>query len=161
MDALIDKLNESVAKDIASSKDFAQPANGSTGQPTAFQSTLDNSMNERMLDKIRENYGTDMPNQMTVLSAENIHIETANVEGVKETGAGDQFYGMFKNVNRDLLSLDSTIELLTSPGVKVTPRQMLAMQAGIANTSIMAEGFSKLTDGVSKGIQNIVQTPMG
>ncbi len=159
MDAFIDKLNQTVAKDVQTSKDFAPPASGGgSGQVTAFQSTLDNSMNDRMLEKMRESYGSDLPNQMTVLSAENIHVETAKLEDVKGTSAGDQFFGMFKSVNRDMISLDSTIEMLTSPGVKISPRQMLAMQAGIANTSIMAEGFSKLTDGVSKGIQNIVQT---
>ena len=101
------------------------------------------------------------PPKISFYSAENIKVQTEGSEIQKTGGKDSQYFDMFKEMNKDLLSLDSAIETLTTPGLKVNPRQLLALQAGVANTTIMAEGFSRFTDAISRGIQTIVQTQVG
>lgn len=156
MDPVIKKLNQIAQRKLSQGSQLTKP-----GGESPFRKTLDKSMMDRLLDKMQENYGNKAQNEMTVISAENIHVETRTVEVEKSFGSTEKYFDMFKEMNKDLLSLDSAIETLTTPGFKMNPRQLLAIQAGIANTTIMAEGFSRFTDAVARGIQTIVQTQVG
>lgn len=155
MDPIISKLNQQA---IQKMQNNIRPSDPYTQGPSPFQQKFDNTMAERMLEKIREDYGPAQKD-MTVLSAENINVTANRPEmGGLPTSVSDKYYDLFKGMNRDLLSLDSAIETLNTPGVKISPRQLLAFQAGIGSTMIMAEGFSRFTEAVNRGIQTIVQT---
>lgn len=163
MDPLTSKLNKQVFEKIKKSSDFSEAPFKQDN--TNFQSTFDDKMATRMLEKLREDSGSSEKTEVTVISADDIKITNANPEfgniSSKPANASDQFFSTFKDLNKDLLSLDSALEALTTPGLKMSPRQLLAMQAGIANTSILAEGFSKFTDAVARGVQTVIQTQVG
>src|SRR3989338_3894338 len=162
VDPLISKLNQIAAQTIKSttpSPDL-KPGTLTTSTNPSFQTTFDQTLADRMMDKMKEDYGSTQ-GDMNVVSAENIKVQTEGSEIQKTGGKDSQYFDMFKEMNKDLLSLDSAIETLTTPGLKVNPRQLLALQAGVANTTIMAEGFSRFTDAISRGIQTIVQTQVG
>ena len=155
MDPLIAKLNQAVAAQIEIPKGFANAPGGEAG---GFQSTLDSKMSERLMEKIMGDSGASQ--QMNVLSANDVHVETQlndSIKGNKIEGS-NQYFEMFKNVNRDMISMDSAIETLTTPGIKLQPRQLLALQAGVSQASVYAETFSKLTSTLAQNIQTLVQT---
>lgn len=156
MDAIVSQLNKVAQEKLKNTSPMPKESGaGSSG----VQKTFDQTMADRMLEKI-QNDGIDK-SEVNAISAQDIHVETMNPEiaaSSKPASGSEKYFDMFKGMNRDLVSLDAAIETLTTPGVKITPRQMLALQAGIANTSIMAEGFSRFTDAVAKGIQTVVQT---
>ncbi|MBI2339091.1 MAG: hypothetical protein HYU99_01830 [Deltaproteobacteria bacterium] len=157
MDPIIGKLNRVATEKIKGA------SQGKVGAPeTSFKQTLDQTMTDKLIEKMRETYAGSAPNEMTAVSAENIKVTTAGPEmGTTNAEGTDQFFQTFKEMNKDLLSLDSALETLTTPGLKLSPQQLLAMQAGIANTTLMAEAFSRFTDSVARGIQTIVQTQVG
>lgn len=156
MDAIVSQLNKVAQEKLKNTSPLPKEGGGAS---SGVQKTFDQTMSDRMLEKI-QNDGIDK-SEVNAISANDIHVETMNPEiaaGGKPASGSEKYFDMFKGMNRDLVSLDAAIETLTTPGVKITPRQMLALQAGIANTSIMAEGFSRFTDAVAKGIQTVVQT---
>ncbi len=159
MDPIITKLNQVAQEKI---KQVSTPSStGQSGKPD-FNSQFDQTLADKLLEKMQESYGSDAQPELTALSADDIQIEVAGKEsGEASFSSGEKYFDMFKDMNKDLVSLDAAIETLTTPGLKITPRQMLALQAGIANTTIMAEGFSRFTDAVARGIQTIVQTQVG
>lgn len=157
MDPLITKLNEAAQQKLT--KPAATPA--PTEGPSAFAQQLDNNIAERFLEKMQTE-NLDPSNNMTVLSGDDIKIESKNPELAKSSSSpSERYFDMFKEMNRDLLGVDAALETLTTPGLKITPRQMLTLQAGIANVQIMGEAFSKFTDAIARGIQTIVNTPLG
>lgn len=161
MDPIISKLNEVIQKRVQNIPTTG-PVPLERDQPSSFQSKFDAKMAERLMDNVRESYGATEQNQMKVLSVEDIHVQTkGEVQPSRDADFSEKFFSMFKEMNKDLLSLDSAIETLTTPGIKLSPRQLLAMQAGIANTTILAEGFSRFTDSIARGIQTIVNTQLG
>ena len=158
MDPIIGKLNKIAQEKIKGA------SSGKVGAPdSSFKQTCDQTMTDKLIDKMRESYAGAAPNEMTAVSAENIKVAVSGEEmgAGQTTGSDQQFFDPFKEMNKDLLSLDSALETLTTPGLKLTPQQLLAMQAGIANTTLMAEAFSRFTDSVARGIQTIVQTQVG
>ncbi|EKD42203.1 MAG: hypothetical protein ACD_73C00269G0001 [uncultured bacterium] len=158
MDPLIAKLNQAVLSQIETPKSFTSAPGFQSGETSNFQATLDNKWTDKLMEKVMGG-GSDQ-NQMKVLSADNIHVETKTGEmaNSQKIGVGDQYFDMFKNINRDMLSVDSAVETLSAPGVKLTPQQLLGLQAGISQVSIYAESFSKLTSTVAQGINSLVQT---
>lgn len=152
MDPIIQKLNQQVTEKLNKSTGVTE------GEPSAFQQTYDKTVAERLLDKMKESY--DVSSQgVSALSAENIHVNTFNpeVQG-KNFNPSDQFSDMFKKMNKDLNSLDATLEVLTTPGIQLNARQLLAYQAGISNITITAEGFSRFADATTRGIQTLWNT---
>ncbi len=159
MDAVTAKLNQLAQEQIKNSLKSPEFQGGGNNQIKGG-SDFDQKLAERLLDKLKEDMSGAQ--EVTALSAEDIHVETSGVEfGENKLATEDRVFDMFKEMNKDLTSLDAAIETITTPGVKMSPRQLLALQAGIANTTIMAEAFSKFTDGVARGIQTIVQTQVG
>lgn len=154
MDPIISKLNQAAAEKIL--KGNLPPV--SVEETSGFQKTFDKTLADRMLDKMKEGSGVGQQN-MTVLSAENIQITTHNPEmsGKQESGVSGEFFDVFKDMNRSLLSMDSTLETLTTPGVKVSPQELLAMQAGVGSTTVMVEMVSRGIDSGARGIQSLVQ----
>ena len=153
MDPIIAKLNQQVTEKVRNSSVAPQE-----GEPSAFQQTLDNSFAERLLDKMKESFDvTPAQGELNALSADQIHVNTANAE-IPTEGSQEKFFGMFKEMNRDLINLDATLEIMTHPGFKPKAHELIAFQAGIANTQIMAEGFSRFVDAVSRGINTVVNT---
>ena len=160
MDPIIAKLNEQAIRKV-SENTVGIPAGPATGG-SEFQKTFDNTMAERLLDKMRESFDSESQSGIKALSADDVHVVVTDSEVAKDDiTSGDRFFDSFKDMNRDLLSLDSALETLSAPGLKLNPRQLLAFQAGIANTTLMAEGFSRFTDTIARGIQTIVQTQVG
>lgn len=157
MDPIASKLGQLAHEKIRSSIQIPDAATG--GKPQV-QSAFDQTLAERLLEKLK---GNDMSGaqDVTALSADDIKVQTVNEMGEGRLATEDRLFDMFKSMNKDMTSLDSAIETLTTPGVSMSPRQLLSLQAGIANTSIMAEAFSKFTDGVARGMQTIVQTQVG
>lgn len=157
MDPIIGKLNK-----IAQEKIRGTSQGNGGPQESSFKQTFDQTMTDKLIDKMRETYAGSAPNEMTAVSAENIKVTVnGEMDAAQTTGSDQPFFDTFKEMNKDLLSLDSALETLTTPGLKMTPQQLLAMQAGIANTTLMAEAFSRFTDSVARGIQTIVQTQVG
>lgn len=157
MDPLIAKLNQAVLSQIETPKSFTNAPNFQPGETSNFQATLDNKWTDKLMEKVM---GGGDQNQMKVLSADNIHIETKTGEMAKsqKVGMDNQYFDMFKNLNRDMLSIDSAVETLSAPGVKLTPQQLLGLQAGISQVSIYAESFSKLTSTMSQSLNQLIQT---
>lgn len=153
MEPIVNQLNQVATQKLQKN---VQPL---TSEASPFQNVLDQSLTDRLLETMQEQMSADNKNEMTVLSAENIHIETSQsgeLSGIVEgegNGLGNKFFNLFKDLNKDVLSLDSAIETLTTPGVQFTPRQILALQAGVSHATIMAEGFTKTIDGFAKALQ--------
>jgi len=159
MDPIVSKLNQAAQEKIKNA--VRSPSEYAGGGKASVQTSFDQTLAERLMEKLKEN---DMSGaqDMNAISADDIHVETVGGEiGEGRIASEDRVFDMFKTMNKDMTSLDSAIETLTTPGISMSPRQLLSLQAGIANTSIMAEAFSKFTDGVARGIQTIVQTQVG
>lgn len=156
MEPIVNQLNQIATQKLQKN---VQPL---TSEVSPFQNVLDQSLTDRLLETMQGQMSSENKNEMTVLSAENIHIETSQSgelsSGMAEggDGLGDKFFNLFKDVNKDMLSLDSAIEALTTPGVKFSPSQILALQAGVSNATIMAEGFTKTIDGFAKATQTVL-----
>ncbi len=153
MEPVVTKLNQVAASTIKKS-DLAKAP--SSSPKIDFQSQFDKTLTDRLLEKLHED--SHPKNNVTVLSANDVRVEVGKSELGDKKGAGEKYFDMFKSMNKDLVSLDATIETLSMPGVSIHPRQLLTVQAGIANMSILAEGFSRFTDSIGRGIQTIVQT---
>lgn len=152
MEPIVNQLNQVATQKL---KKNVEPL---TSEVSPFQNILDQSLTDRLLETMQEQMSSETKNEMTVLSAENIHLEVSHPEELSLAGEqnnlSDKFFNLFKEVNQDMLSLDSAIEALTTPGVKFKPSQILALQAGVSNATIMAEGFTKAVDGVARAIQS-------
>lgn len=153
MDPVITKLNKLAGEKVGQ---FSPTREAGLDKPY-FKKSFDQTMTERLLERIKGDYGAG--NEMTVLSAENIHVKTQSAEvETKSFSATEKYFDLFKEMNSDILSLDSAIETLSTPGFKVSPHQLLSLQAGVAQATIMAEAVSRATDTVARGIQTIVNT---
>lgn len=158
MDPIISKLNEIAQKKVKESS-----STGTTGvEGSQFQKKLDSTFAERLLERLQ---GTDSPSNQTelkALSAQDIHVEVQNVEVAgKESTPQDKFFGLFEEMNSEVLKLDAAVETLADPGIKLTPRDITMLQITTANSTLLAEGFSRFTESVARGIQTIVQTQVG
>lgn len=154
MDAIMTQLNKQMTEKVRSSVVSPDSQGGATPGVSKFDQTFN--------QKILERFSADSPTakgDVTAISAKDVHVETKTIESnLKTTSPKEKGYEMFTSMNRDLVNLDATIDALSAPGVKLSPRQLLAMQAGVANTSMMAETFSRFTDSVARGIQTVIQT---
>ncbi len=155
MDPIINKLNQAVSQKLQQSTPAA-PSTKESSSP--FQQTLDQNYTDRIMDKLKEDYAMGPKSSMQVLSADDVHVNNQSAElGENQGKSGDQIADLFKGMNRDMVNLDATIETLTTPGVKLTTSQLFALQAGVANTGLMAECFTRFVDSVAGGIKQIVQ----
>lgn len=155
MDPIINKLNQAVSQKLQQSTPAA-PSPKETSSP--FQQTLDQNYTDRIMEKLKEDYAMDPKNSMQVLSADDVHVSNQSAElGENQGKSANNIGDLFKGMNRDMVNLDATIETLTTPGVRLSPPQLLALQAGVANTGLMVETFSRFVDSVSSGIKSIVQ----
>lgn len=161
MDPLISKLNQQISDKIKN-KPIAPGESG--GQNVSFEKVLSEKRNETQALNL-DNLVNEPKTDMQVLSADNLHINMAN----SETGhaAGGQFdpkkkfFGVFEDLNSDMLSLDSSIEVLANPDIKLSKRQLLAYQAGIGNMTINSELFSRLAQTVAQNLNTLLQTNVG
>lgn len=153
MEPIVSKLNEAAFKNLK----VTGGSSGGMGEVSGFQRTFEQTMSDRLMERLSNHIQAQNSTDITVLSADNIHIKTKGAEMGDRVSSGTQYMDLLKEMNRDLLSLDATIETLSTPGIKLSPRQLLALQAGVANTTLLAEGFSRFTETIGRGIQNVVQ----
>lgn len=156
MDPLITKLNQAAQQKLAKA---VSPVPAGNQEPSLFQKTLDNNFTDRVMDKLREDYALDPKNTMNVISADDVHVTSQSQElAENQSNPGNKMADAFKGMNRDLVNLDATIETLMTPGVHLTPPQLLALQAGVAHTGLMGDVFSKVVESINSGIKQVIQT---
>lgn len=179
MDKLIGELNKKVSDKIGKgqSDNSVQP-----GTPSKFSDVLTEKLStpkidstelvaqntsmtgksesEQMFMKLSEDLKGEEKNELRVISGENIQIQVAPGESMQQTNfdPGQRFMGIFEDLNSDMLSLDSAIEVLADPSTKLTKRQLLAYQAGIGNMTINADLFSRLAQSVSQNLNTLLNT---
>lgn len=153
MDPIISKLNQ-----IATTKVGATPGE-KVGPPTEKTPAVsfDQTLSEKMIESISKSL--DSGPTMTVAPADSIHVKDMNAEVASSRfEPQDKIYDLFKDVSKSLNSLDANLEIASTPGVELSRGQLLCIQASIAQTSLLAESFSKFVDGITKGIQTVVQS---
>lgn len=159
MDALISALNQRISNEIAKK----QPADAgiATGKQS-FAEILDSKSSEKVLDKITENM-KQSGGDIKVIAADNIQVNPANLEIEKSSNfdAKGKVMELFSGLNDDLNNLDSAIEVLCDPGVKLSRRQLLAYQAGIGQFALTAEMSSKMVQAGTTSLQTILNTNIG
>jgi hypothetical protein len=161
VDPLISKLNQQISDKIKT-----QTANvpGGNGAPSKFEQVL----NDKRIDDQKMNLDNlvnePKGSEMNTIAANDIQINTANAE----TGANGshfdpkkKFFGVFEDLNSDMISLDSSLEVLSNPDIKLNKRQLLAYQAGIGNMTINSELFSRLAQTVAQNVNTLLQTNVG
>lgn len=161
MDPLVKKLNQRIASKVANQK--TTPGVNAPGKLN-FDDVLqakrsDNTPSiEKMVSEMHETKG-----DMQVLSAEGIEVSMneADMGASTNFNAKDKFFDIFSKMNQDMVSLDSSIEVLSDPNVKLSRRQLLAYQAGIGNMTINTELFSRMAQSVSKNLNTLLQTNIG
>lgn len=156
MDPVLSKLNQVASQKI--NQGFSTKGlQGSS--PSSFQTKLDTSFTDKLLEKMSEDR-LGHASEVKALSADDIQITTKNkeVDGTSAFSPTEKYFSMFKDLNKDMLSLDSVIDVLSNSNVKLSPRELLKIQATVSNFTVFAEGFSKFTDIVQRSIQTIVNT---
>lgn len=146
---IVKSLNQITSKKLSGGASLPQIQD--KNNPSSFQVKLDQSMTDKLLEKVKGDYGVGKNQDVTVLNADNIKIEIAGqeIQPVDKT-LGNSFYQSISMLNKDMLSLDSTLESLTRPGVKYTPQQLLTLQAGVSQVSILAEGVTRVVQEAAK-----------
>lgn len=159
MDALISALNQRISNEVAKNK----PADigGVTGKQS-FAEILDAKNSDKLLDKITDNM-KQSGGDIKVIAADNIQVNPANLEIEKSSNfdAKGKVMELFSGLNDDLNNLDSAIEVLCDPGVKLSRRQLLAYQAGIGQFALTAEMSSKMVQAGTTSLQTILNTNIG
>lgn len=179
MDKLIGELNKKISDKIGKSggensitqgtptkfseilsEKLSQPKIENTELQAQNTSTSGKSPSEELFMKLSEDIAGEQKNDLQVISGDGIKITVAPGEGTQQSNFDmrDRFFGIFEDLNSDMLSLDSAIEVLADPSTKLTKRQLLAYQAGIGNMSINAELFSRLAQSVSQNLNTILNT---
>ena len=153
MDPLIKKLNQRIATKIANQN---LPSQNPQTQKLNFDEILQAKQNDA--PKIEQIASND--SSMKAISADGIEIDMTNLsnDGTHEFSVKDRFMDLFGKMNQDMVSLDSSIEVLSDPNIKLSRRQLLAYQAGIGNMTINSELFSKLAQSVSQNLNTMLQT---
>ena len=165
MDPVMAKLNEAIVQKVGQSSGIS--VSGVQPKPEEVsigRGKFDQTLADKMLERI--NGETQMsPTASSGLSAEGITIrEKGDVEAAIRSGdfteepLGDRFFSAFKDMNRDLVGLEATVEILANDNIKLTLPQALALQAGSANVMIYTEAFSHFVDVVGRSIQQITST---
>ncbi|MBX7149083.1 hypothetical protein K1X76_08345 [bacterium] len=156
MDPIVAKLNDALNKKVQES---IKPQ----GEGVSFQNTLDDKITSRFIDRLKDDAKIDVGQNMSIVSADDIKIETTNPEldTNKIFSASDQMENMFKEMNNGLLGMDSALETIAAPNTKLSYQDCLKLQMFTAHTGLMAEAFSKFTDGLTRGITTILQTQAG
>lgn len=179
MDKLIGELNKKISdKAGKGGTDNAVQ----TGTPSKFSDIMTEKLNAPKLDstdlmsqntttagktqsdelfiKLSEEMKSEDKNEMNVVRGDGIKLQMTD-GGSSQTSNFDvkqRVFGVFEDLNSDMLSLDSAIEVLADPSTKLTKRQLLAYQAGIGNMSINAELFSRLAQSVSQNLNTLLNT---
>lgn len=153
MDPIISKLNQ-----IATTKVGATPGE-KVGPPTEKTPAVsfDQTLSEKLMESISKSL--DSKPAMTVAPADSIHVKDMNAEvASSQFEPQDKFFDLFKEMDNRLNGLDATIEMLATPGIKIESSTLLGLQMKMVDINMGAEVFSKFVDGITKGIQTVVQS---
>jgi hypothetical protein len=183
MDKIVAKLNEKLAEQVAKKKPentlteqpggqskFSQMLQEKISQSTPVTDSLQNQIttaqkgqSEELFAKMNEELKSEEQQELKVVSADDIRINISDSELGTQTRLDpkEKFLGIFEDLNSDMLSLDSAIEVLADPGTKLTKRQLLAYQAGIGNMTINTELFSRLAQSVAQNLNTLLNTNVG
>lgn len=154
MEPIITKLNQVVQNRISS---LSRQSPTVEGETSPFQKTFGNRLAEKLMEKINEDFSLQSGGQVKALSIDDIHVNTANTEAMSvETKAGDKLFDAFQQLNKDMVSLDTTLETMQSPGFKMNARNLFMLQAGVTKVGLYAEAVSKVTDGFARGINTVI-----
>lgn len=157
VDKLISELNQRISSVVS-----GKTAPLSDGAPSKFDYVLDSKRNELMMDKISDMSVGGGKNDMKVLSAENIDITFNDSEIATESKtSGKSLSDLFSTINNDMLSLDATVEILSSRDIKLTKSQLLACQIATGTASLSVDMCSKLVQSISQNLNTILQTNLG
>ena len=179
MDKLIGELNKKISDKIGKSgtdnavqpgttskfsdmltEKLSAPKIDSTDLTAQNTTASGKSPSEQMFIKLSEDMQSEEKNELKVFSGDGIQIKSAPGELVQSSNFDpkERFMGIFEDLNSDMLSLDSAIEVLADPSTKLTKRQLLAYQAGIGNMTINADLFSRLAQSVSQNLNTLLNT---
>lgn len=164
MDPVMAKLNEAIQQKVGQGAGIG--ASGIQPRPDPVEiggASFNQTMADKMMEKI-QGESLSAPGTFSGLSAEGIQIREKGAEaGIRsgeftEEPLGERFFSAFKEMNRDLVGLDSAIEVLSTDNLKLTLPQALSLQAGTTNVMIYTEAFSRFVDVVGRSIQTITST---
>lgn len=160
MDKLTKILNQRVAEKVARAtqptpdqmvpkKDFAEVLESKQNAPQVLDGLLNDIKGKA--DDFQVQSGADIK-----VSFNNFDVEKSSDFDPKKKVAD-----IFGSLNEDMLSMDSTIEVLADSNVKLSRRQLLAYQAGIGQMTINTELFSKMAQSISQNLNTILNTNVG
>lgn len=180
MDKIVAKLNEKLAEQVAKKKpeNTLQESGGQSKfsqmlneKLTQTSTVTDPSLNQQITSqkgddlyaKMSEQLAAEEQQELKVMPAGDIRINISegDLGTQNKFDAKEKFMGIFEDLNSDMLSLDSAIEVLADPGVKMNKRQLLAYQAGIGNMTINTELFSRLAQSVAQNLNTLLNTNVG
>lgn len=171
MDKIIGKLHQRVAQKIAGSQlpgvnpqQFSQILdNKINNNPAQVSTSFQDTTNQKFLEKMSANLNSESKSDVKIIAADDIKINFSNDEFKKEVknDVKNQFFSLFEDLNSDMLNINSAIEVLADPGVKLNKRQLLAYQAGIGNMTINSELFSRLAQTVAQNLNTLLNTNIG
>jgi hypothetical protein len=152
MDPIIAKLNEIAQGKVEKSVKLPDIQN----QPSAFQNTLDDSLS-KVIETMKGDLSMGSSDKMNVLSADSVHVVTNNpeVSDKKAFASSDKFFDMFKQMNKDMMGLDSAVEVLSTPGMKLQPGDILKLQISMGDTTMKVEAFTRFVDLIGRSVQNL------
>lgn len=164
MDPVMAKLNEAIQQKIGQGAGIGVSGAQPRQEPLEIGGgTFNQTLANKMLEKVQgESLSTS--ELFSGVSAEGITIRDKNVEaGIRsgefgEEPLGEKFFASFREMNRDLVGLDATIEVLSMDNLKLTFPQALSIQAGMTNAMVYTEAFSRFVDVVGRSIQTITST---
>ena len=147
MDPILSKLNSAALTKVKT--ESPKVSLDQTG--SSFQQIYNNKMQEAFFDKMEASLGFDKPSNMQALSAENIHVETANQELAQNSL--DKPGNIVSLMNDRWNKLDTRLENID----KLTPQQLLGIQMETYRDMALIDVSAKVVEKSVQGIQTLEQ----
>lgn len=157
VDKIIKHLNQKVTEKISQNN----PLQNVSPQQNNFADVLESK--RQSSGKFLENMITEMKGggeEFQVQSGAHIQVSFQNFDVEKSStfSPNTKLTDLFGSLNEDMLSMDSAIEVLSDPSVRLSRRQLFAVQAGIQHMSINTELFSRLAQSISQNLNTLLNT---
>ena len=166
MEKLSAKLTKKAFKEANSNK--SSPSQSSTGSSKSFSDIMENLQKTGDINEVVKSLSTNMdllrpPKEITAIQSESMESMKVNV-GVDETENGgkvmNQVAEIMGEVNEGQIKLQNLMDLITS-GQKISPQELIAIQAGVFSLVQELEIASKGTQELTQSARQILNTNIG
>jgi hypothetical protein len=167
MDPIFAQLNKAALDKITVEK----PGAGAPGTGTSpFQNVLNNQIGQtnssedattKLTEFVDKTFGIEKGGMnANAIDASSVHVEVTKTAELDRTPKANHIFDILQDVNKDTNQLESLKELASS-GKTFKPQELLAMQVGIGQATMMVDMVGKGIEVGLRGIQTITGMQIG